>query len=158
MSAPNTNENNADSNLDDSLNELLKELNGELNGSSDKSTSSSSSDPSQNFYKLSSFPTEMSCSQAFDELVACYSIGGQFRHVYRYGGISYCNDRWAKAKFCLKMKAVWDENERAKRVAKYHMEKLAKQKKEGGSSEDIWSVRTVPVSNPFQGASDANSN
>lgn len=77
------------------------------------------------------------------------------RHIYRYGGISYCKDRWAKAKFCLKMKAVWDENEKAKRIAMYHMEKLAKQKKEGGSSEDVWSVRTVPISNPFQGGSDS---
>lgn len=149
MSAPNKNENNADSVLDDSLNELLKELNGELNST----LKQEAIDPSQNFYKLSSFPTEMSCSQAFDELVACYSIGGQLRHVYRYGGISYCNERWAKAKFCLKMKSVWDDNERAKRVAKFHMEQLAKQKKEGGSSEDIWAVRTVPVSNPFQGGS-----
>lgn len=140
--------------LDDSLDELLKELNSELSAPINNSkTALASDDPSQNFYQLSSFPTEMSCSQAFDEMVACYSIGGQMRHIYRYGGISYCNDRWSKMKFCLRMKGVLNDNERAKRIAKYHMEKLAKQKKVGGSSEDIWKVRTVPVSNPFQGGS-----
>lgn len=138
--------------LDDSLDELLKELNGGLDEPANHPRNAVLP-KDHNYYQLSSFPTEMSCSQAFDEMVACYSLGGQARHIYRYGGISYCSDRWAKMKFCLKMKNVWDDNERAKRIAKYHMEKLAKQKKEGGSSEDVWSVRTVPVNNPFQGGS-----
>lgn len=150
MSTPNKKEN---STLDDSLDELLKELNTEINAP--VNSTAPTPEAKDNYYQLSSFPTEMACAQAFDEMVACYSIGGQVRHIYRYGGISYCNDRWSKMKFCLKLKAVWDENERAKRVAKYYMEQLAKQKKEKGSSEDIWSVRTVPISNPFQGGSDS---
>lgn len=148
---------NSENELDSSLEELLKELNEEVNTSASSSTSNASQDASsaaKGMYKLSSFPTEMSCSDAFNELVACYSIGGQLRHIYRYGGISYCKDPWAKMKFCLKTKAYRDDEERRKVVAKYFMEKLAKQKKEGGSSEDVWSVRTVPISNAFQVPSD----
>lgn len=147
-----------ESDLDNSLNELLKELNAEIDGtptssstsSTSSSGSSSSSEDSKAHYTLSSFPTEMSCSEAFDQLVACYSIGGQMRHIYRYGNISYCDGRWAKLRFCLRLKGIWDDEERAKRVSKYYMEKLAEKKKQTGSSEDVWSVRTVPVLNPFR--------
>lgn len=71
------------------------------------------------------------------------------RNIYRYGGISYCDGRFAKLRFCLQLKGIWDEEEKAKRVARYYMQRLAEKKKEVGSSEDVWSVRTVPVSNPF---------
>ncbi|KAF5093421.1 hypothetical protein D0Z03_002423 [Geotrichum reessii] len=151
-----------DTSLDDSLNELLRELNAVPEQPVPTTTSSSSPvtpttvspQPSNNaLYKLSSFPTEMSCTDAFNDLVACYSVGGQMRHIYRYGGISYCHEPWKKLKFCLRMKTsvTTSPEDEAKKVAFYYMEKLAKQKKEGGSSEDIWKVRTVPIKNPFQG-------
>lgn len=160
--------------LDSSLSELLKELNSEIEGTSrppdiikntnpfssvnspggaynnDKNKDSKNSNGPKEHYTLSSFPTEMSCTQAFDQLVACYSIGGQMRHVYRYGGISYCDGRFAKLRFCLQMKGIWDEEEKAKRIARFFMLRLAEKKKQVGSSEDVWSVRTVPVNNPFK--------
>lgn len=140
-----------DDELDTSLEELLRELNSELDGAPTQgSTAASAASDKKAHYTMSSFPTEMSCSQAFDQLVACYSIGGQVRHVYRHGGISYCDGRWAKLRFCLQMKAVWDEEEKAKRVSRFYMQKLAEKKKQVGSSEDVWAVRTVPILNPFK--------
>lgn len=139
--------------LDSSLTELLSQLNSEIDGTSKAPSnplaSASSSTPKAH-YTLSSFPTEMSCSQAFDQLVACYSLGGQMRHIYRYGGISYCEGRFAKLRFCLTMKGIWDEEEKAKRIARFYMQRLAEKKKELGSSEDVWKVRTVPVKDPFK--------
>jgi hypothetical protein len=160
------NNNNKDTSLDDSLDELLRELNAvpeqpaSATATSNPSTTTTTTSPTNNaLYKLSSFPTEMSCTEAFNDLVACYSIGGQMRHIYRYGGISYCHDPWKKLKFCLRMKTsvTTSPEDEAKKVALYYMEKLAQQKKEGGSSEDIWKVRTVPIKNPFQGGNNEGS-
>lgn len=157
-----------DTSLDDSLDELLRELNATpeqpasttaTSTPSTTTTTTTTTAPTNNaLYKLSSFPTEMSCTDAFNELVACYSVGGQMRHIYRYGGISYCKDPWKKLKFCMRMKTsvTTSPEDEAKKVALYYMEKLAQQKKEGGSSEDIWKVRTVPIKDPFQGGNNNN--
>lgn len=140
--------------IDNSLNELLKELNQELESTSrppQTPFSSTNQQPStrKEHYTLSSFPTEMSCAQAFEQMVSCYSLGGQIRHMYRYGSISYCEGRWAKLRFCLQTKAVWDPELKSKKIAQYYMQKLAEKRKVMGSSEDVWEVRKVPVKDPF---------
>ncbi|KAK9369652.1 hypothetical protein V1509DRAFT_618716 [Lipomyces kononenkoae] len=86
------------------------------------------------------FPREMSCTQQFDELVKCYSIGGQVRHVYRYGSIRDCNDRWAMFRFCIGTRLDSDEDKR-KKIYEFYKQKVADDLKDG-SSEDVWKVRT----------------
>ena len=56
----------------------------------------------------------------------------------------------------MKTSVTTSPEDEAKKVALYYMEKLAQQKKEGGSSEDIWKVRTVPIKDPFQGGNNNN--
>ncbi|KAK9454660.1 hypothetical protein V1511DRAFT_358321 [Dipodascopsis uninucleata] len=81
----------------------------------------------------------MSCTQQFDEMVKCYGVGGQLRHVYRYGTIRDCNDRWKMFKFCIGTR-LDPIDVRKKRIQQFYKDKLSKQL-EGGSSEDIWSIR-----------------
>lgn len=70
----------------------------------------------------SSFPSEMNCMIAFDEMYYCYSLGGQFLNgaeslppmrqvnsyggatVYRYGGLRDCREKSADWRFCMKAK------------------------------------------------------
>jgi hypothetical protein len=133
------------------LDELLKELSAEINNNGGDLLDPQEIDKTRQDlekYQLSSFPTTMSCVQAFDELVDCYSIGGQVRHVYRYGHMNNCLDKRNKVKFCLVTKLA-GADEQKKRIATYYMEKLAKQKLERGSSEDVWKPRTEPVHRPF---------
>ncbi|KAK9469683.1 hypothetical protein V1512DRAFT_256805 [Lipomyces arxii] len=101
------------------------------------------------------YPREMSCTQQFDELVKCYSIGGQVRHVYRYGSIRDCNDRWDMFKFCMAIKMETDEVKERK-VYEYYKNKVAADLK-NGSSEDVWLVRTK-VRKPLFVETDDNAN
>ncbi|KAK9317954.1 hypothetical protein V1524DRAFT_389990 [Lipomyces starkeyi] len=86
------------------------------------------------------FPSEMSCTQQFDELVKCYSIGGQVRNVYRYGSIRDCNDRWSMFKFCIGTRLDTEEGKR-KKIYEFYRQKAAEDLK-NGSSEDVWKART----------------
>lgn len=131
-----------DNDLDAIINEISKEIGNPAEYTKTVQKSLDRLDQTQ-------FPTEMKCSQAFDELVECYSIGGQLRHVYRYGGMDMCQDKRSKLKFCLFTKLASKEEQR-KRISKYYMERLARQKLENGSSEDIWTARTEPVYKPFR--------
>lgn len=99
-------------------------------------------------YKLTSFPTTMSCSQAFEELYQCYSVGGQFRNVYRYGEMNACKDKRAKMMFCIKMKMA-DEEESKVKIAEFYKSQLAAKLAAHGSSEDIWTRRAKPLNKPF---------
>ncbi|CAN6637128.1 hypothetical protein TRVA0_016S01046 [Trichomonascus vanleenenianus] len=99
-------------------------------------------------YHLTSFPTEMSCSQAFDELYQCYSVGGQFRNIYRNGEMNACKDKRAKMLFCLRAKLDDVETQKVK-IAQFYKEQLARKKATHGSSEDVWTRRTTPLSKPF---------
>ncbi|KAK9254233.1 hypothetical protein V1507DRAFT_402272 [Lipomyces tetrasporus] len=86
------------------------------------------------------FPREMSCTQQFDELVKCYSIGGQVRNVYRYGSIRDCNDRWAMFKFCIGTRLDSEEDKR-KKIYEFYKRKMVEDLK-SGSSENVWKART----------------
>ncbi|ODQ58933.1 hypothetical protein WICANDRAFT_32355, partial [Wickerhamomyces anomalus NRRL Y-366-8] len=77
--------------------------------------------------------TTMSCTEAFDQLVACYSLGGQIRHYYRYGEMNDCVSQFSKFKFCL-------TNSDPVKIQQFYKETLDK-KKDTGSSEDVWELR-----------------
>ncbi len=89
----------------------------------------------------------MSCTQAFDELVSCFSIGGQIRNYYRYGELGQCLNQKEAFKLCLKTKLQSKEQKEAK-VQEFYREKLAKERLRG-SSEDIWKLRNKKLEDPF---------
>lgn len=95
------------------------------------------------------FPTEMDCSQVFDKLLKCYSLGGQIRNYYRYGEISYCLEKRAKLKFCLGTKLMSEEDRREK-IRHWHMEQLASQQQKRQTSEIVWRSREKPFRLPFR--------
>lgn len=95
------------------------------------------------------FPTEMSCSQAFDLLLKCYSIGGQIRHYYRYGDLSHCKDQRKRLKFCLFNK-LKPEEDRKRNVAQFYKERLAEKMSDGYTSEAVWESRKEPLRRPFR--------
>ncbi|KAK6502973.1 hypothetical protein TWF481_008009 [Arthrobotrys musiformis] len=105
--------------------------------------------PPQNFQDTL-YPTTMSCREAFDELYFCYSLGGQFKNLYRYGTYRQCEDKSSDFWFCMKTK-MYGPNTKKEMIVKYHKEKEAEKYKRGPSSEDIWKVRTVPLEGQFMG-------
>ncbi|KAK9475228.1 uncharacterized protein V1510DRAFT_405783 [Dipodascopsis tothii] len=95
----------------------------------------------------SQFPDTMSCTQAFDEMVKCYGVGGQVRNVYRYGSMRDCNDRWQAFKFCM-FTAIDTEEVQKQKIQQFYRERLA-EKLMNGSSEDVWKARVTPLVEPF---------
>lgn len=93
------------------------------------------------------YPTTMSCSQAFDVAYFCSSMGGQLSNVYRYGGLRSCTEQWRQWRFCMRTKAM-SEDEKKRRIREFYMEREAK-KRVGRSSEKIWEIRTDPVVGAF---------
>ena len=83
----------------------------------------------------------MSCLNAFDDLFQCYSVVGQFRHIYRYGEIDYCSNQSDKFKFCLKNR-INSEDTQKRNIQLYYKEKMMERQQEG-SSEDIWKLRAI---------------
>jgi hypothetical protein len=74
----------------------------------------------------------MSCTEAFDQLAQCYSVGGQIKNYYRFGEINDCVREFDKFKFCI-------FNKDPVKIQKYH-QKILEEKKNMGSSEDIWEL------------------
>lgn len=95
------------------------------------------------------FPTEMRCGQVFDQLLKCYSIGGQIRHYYRHGELSYCTDKKEQLMFCLKSKLNTEET-RKEKVSQWYKERLAQQMAQRQTSEQVWSSRPEPLRRPFR--------
>jgi len=94
-------------------------------------------------------PTDMNCLTAFDEMYYCYSLGGQFLNVYRYGAFRDCGEKSADWRFCLKTK-VRGEVARRAMILQRNKEKVARYKV-GKSSEDVWTVRKEPLAGAFSG-------
>jgi hypothetical protein len=137
----------------DDLNELFNELSKHVDIPTDTSPAAQVFKPSvpvvpDGDSSKSSFPTTMSCSQAFNELVGCYSIGGQMRHYYRYGSVSQCSDKREKFRFCLSSKLKTGKEQEAV-ISRYYREKLAEKRLTVGSSEDVWTARKTKVHKPF---------
>ncbi|KAI9846166.1 MAG: hypothetical protein M1837_004280 [Sclerophora amabilis] len=136
----------------DSLNNSHDDDNNNRSSSADRaqSTSSASSSIAQSQRTTdpsSLYPSEMSCTQAFDQAVYCYSLGGQFMNVYRYGGLKDCSEHWGAFWFCMRTKSYSDE-ERAEMVQGFYKGKAAKYKVDR-SSEDVWEGRTEAVDGSF---------
>ncbi|KAI5784523.1 hypothetical protein FPQ18DRAFT_353271 [Pyronema domesticum] len=93
--------------------------------------------------------TDMNCLTAFDEMFYCYSFGGQFLNIYRYGEFRDCSEKSADWRFCLKAKVRGEVAKRAM-ILQRNKEKAAKYKTEK-SSEDIWKVRKTPLTDAFAG-------
>ena len=89
----------------------------------------------------------MKCSLAFDHAYYCSSMGGQLNNIYRYGGLRSCKEQWKQWRFCMRTKAMGEE-ERRKRIREWYMEREAR-KRVGRSSERVWDVRTEPVVGAF---------
>lgn len=88
---------------------------------------------------LSLIPTTMSCVQTFDLAYKCSSLGGQLRNVYRYGEMRSCSDWWAQWRFCMRTKAMSEEQRRLS-IRQWNLEKAARQRM-GNNSEMVWQLR-----------------
>ncbi|KAL7270669.1 hypothetical protein RUND412_006614 [Rhizina undulata] len=97
----------------------------------------------------SAFPTDMNCISAFDEMFYCYSLGGQFLNVYRYGAVRDCSEKSKDWRFCMRAK-MYGPIARKAMILAHNKEKAAKYK-QGASSEEIWPLRTQPLENAFSG-------
>lgn len=105
---------------------------------------------------LSSFPSTLHVSTAFDELFQCFSIGGQVKNLYRYGQLSYCERQREKLWFALwygkffdMSKQQEDNSTNGKKIQQFYKSRLL-QDQAKGSSEDIWEARKKPLINPFK--------
>ena len=85
-----------------------------------------------------------SCTSLFDKYLACFALGPQLKHIYRYGGMQDCKHKLDEFKFCLTMKGMSQEEKYeawVRRKAEYTAEKrLGRQ-----SSEMVWDLRRDPM-------------
>ncbi|KAK7547665.1 hypothetical protein IWX49DRAFT_578859 [Phyllosticta citricarpa] len=95
------------------------------------------------------YPTTMSCRDAFDYAFHCQSLGGQLTNWYRFGTLRSCSDRWDDFWFCMRTRGYGDD-ERAKAITA-HFAAKEKRYREMPSSEDIWEQRRPgeELKNPF---------
>ena len=59
----------------------------------------------------------LNCLRAFDELFYCYSLGGQFLNVYRYGQYRDCGEKTDDWLLCLRAKVRGGGNNPSTRVS-----------------------------------------
>ncbi|WVW79532.1 hypothetical protein I302_101501 [Kwoniella bestiolae CBS 10118] len=85
------------------------------------------------------------CMTLLDEFLMCYALAPQLRSMYRYGEFRDCTWKWEDFKYCLSLKSE-DEEVRRKLWIKRRAEWWAK-RRVGGSSEDVWDVRSEPPKN-----------
>ena len=117
----------------------------------------------------------LNCLRAFDELFYCYSLGGQFLNVYRYGSYRDCGEKTDDWLFCLRAKVRGGGDNPSTRVSPLpprsscsvfetnggegekemvlarNREKAAARYGAGPSSEDVWSARKTLLVNAFSG-------
>ncbi|KAI9894519.1 MAG: hypothetical protein M1814_001873 [Vezdaea aestivalis] len=99
---------------------------------------------------VATYPTRMRCTDLFDSAVHCASFGGQLNNVYRYGEMKACGEHWAAWRFCMRAKALGQE-ERERAVQKYYRDR-AKSRYGGrmASSEDVWVGRKEVLVGAFR--------
>jgi hypothetical protein len=106
-------------------------------------------DGTPNIHPHALYPTSMSCRQAFDQAFYCQSLGGKFHDLYRYGHVKDCSEQWGAFWFCMRTKNL-DEETRAREIREYYRKRDERHRKAvGGSSEDVWEIRTRPVMEAF---------
>ncbi|GIZ36607.1 hypothetical protein CKM354_000007700 [Cercospora kikuchii] len=94
-------------------------------------------------------PRTMSCRQQFDQAFYCQSLGGKFNDIYRYGHLRACSEQWGAFWFCMRTRTLPDK-EKEEAIVQFYQERDEKRKKErGGSSEDVWELRTRAVERAF---------
>lgn len=110
---------------------------------------------------VSSFPSDLSLMSAFDDVLMCFSLGGQIKNIYRYGSYTTCEAQRKKFWFALwngsfsekemdveKLAADSRELERRQRIQEFYKQTLL-DKKTQGLSEDIWDERKELLKLPF---------
>lgn len=110
---------------------------------------------------VSSFPSDLSLMSAFDDVLMCFSLGGQIKNIYRYGSYTTCEAQRKKFWFALwngsfsekemdveKLAADSRELERRQRIQEFYKQNLL-DKKAQGLSEDIWDERKDLLKLPF---------
>lgn len=110
---------------------------------------------------VSSFPSDLSLMSAFDDVLMCFSLGGQIKNIYRYGSYTTCEAQRKKFWFALwngsfsekemdveKLAADSRELERRQRIQEFYKQNLL-DKKAQGLSEDIWDERKELLKLPF---------
>lgn len=94
------------------------------------------------------YPRSMSCRQAFDQAFYCQSMGGKFNDIYRYGHLNSCSEQWGAFWFCMRVRQYADVDKQ-KVIKEFYRDRDEKRKRELGSSEDVWEIRTKGVERAF---------
>lgn len=110
---------------------------------------------------VSSFPSDLSLMSAFDDVLMCFSLGGQIKNIYRYGSYTTCEAQRKKVWFAIwngsfsekemdveKLAADSRELERRQKIQEFYKQTLL-DKKAQGLSEDIWDERKELLTKPF---------
>uniref|UniRef100_A0A0L0P632 Early meiotic induction protein 1 n=1 Tax=Candidozyma auris TaxID=498019 RepID=A0A0L0P632_CANAR len=110
---------------------------------------------------ISSFPSDLSIMSAFDDVLLCFSLGGQIKNIYRYGTYTTCQAQREKFWFAMwngsfsekdidieKVAANQRELERRQKVQEFYKQRLL-EKKALGLSEDVWDERKTLLNRPF---------
>lgn len=106
-------------------------------------------DGTLNIHPQALYPRTMSCRQAFDQAYYCQSLGGKFKDIYRFGAIQSCSEQWGAFWFCMRTRAYGPE-EKERQVVEHYREREERKRKQFGSSEDVWQLRTKAVERAFQ--------
>ncbi|KAH9949321.1 hypothetical protein B0H21DRAFT_820310 [Amylocystis lapponica] len=89
------------------------------------------------------------CMKLFDDFISCNILGVQLKSLYRFGHMSECSRKLQDFKFCMSVKSMHPEEKRdvwlRRRAEWWAQRRLAK------SSEDVWDLRTTPISFPPMG-------
>ncbi|KAI7191185.1 hypothetical protein KC363_g4000 [Hortaea werneckii] len=99
-------------------------------------------------------PRTMSCRQAFDAAFYCQSLGGKFNDVYRFGKVQDCSEHWGAFWFCMRNRTL-PAKDTEEMIAQFYIDRDERRKKERGSSEDVWEIRTKGVERAFHKDPDA---
>lgn len=97
--------------------EDLAALLGEFSTPPSSSTSSPASPSIPTKAEDEALKESLNCLRAFDELFYCYSLGGQFLNVYRYGKYRDCGEKTDDWLFCLRAKVRGGGNNPSTRVS-----------------------------------------
>lgn len=93
-------------------------------------------------------PRTMSCRAAFDQAFYCQSLGGKFNDIYRYGSVQSCSEQWGAFWFCMRTKSLPKE-EREGLIREHYAGREERKRREFGSSESVWQLRTRAVESAF---------
>ncbi|KAK3115565.1 hypothetical protein LTR53_004973, partial [Teratosphaeriaceae sp. CCFEE 6253] len=83
------------------------------------------------------------------------SFGGKFNDIYRYGAVQGCSEQWGAFWFCMRNRTLPSKDKEGM-IREYYREREGRKKRAvGGSSEDVWELRTRAVEVAFARDPDA---